>query len=251
MQKEIDRLSGHVIICGFGRVGQMLGRDLAAARHPFVILERSDDRVAAASGLGYLCLKGDVTDEDVLRQAGVTRARALATVLPDDAANVFITLSARSLNPTLMIIARGELTSSESKLIQAGADRVVLPARIGAERMAELLIHKDVTKLISDTQGGTLERLANDLQRLGLDIEIVTVETGSRAAGATIADVEALGAGTFLVVALERRDGETLLQPHNEVSVRAGDGIAVVGRPGRARALDRLFTAPPLGETLA
>ena len=140
MQKEIEHLTDHVIICGYGRIGQMLARELQAGKADFVIVERGDGRMTAARDLGFLSLQGDATDEDVLRRAGVSRARALATVLPDDAANVFITLSARSLNRGLTIIARGEAASTESKLIQAGADRVVLPTRIGAERMAELLL---------------------------------------------------------------------------------------------------------------
>ncbi|WP_158809099.1 TrkA family potassium uptake protein, partial [Beijerinckia sp. L45] len=132
MQKDIDGLTGHVIICGFGRIGLMLARELRAGQCDFVVLERGESRLAACRDLGYLSLQGDATDEDVLKLAGVSRARALATVLPDDAANVFITLSARGLNRELTIIARGEAPTTEKKLLQAGADRVVLPTRIGA-----------------------------------------------------------------------------------------------------------------------
>ncbi len=146
-KKKIDRLTDHVIICGYGRIGQMLARELQAGKSAFVIVERGDGRMTAARELGFLSLQGDATDEDVLRLAGISRARALATVLPDDAANVFITLSARSLNRELTIIARGEAASTEGKLIQAGADRVVLPTRIGAERMAELLLYQNVAKV--------------------------------------------------------------------------------------------------------
>jgi voltage-gated potassium channel len=244
MQKDISDLSGHVIICGYGRIGQMLAQELKAARSRFVVVECSEDRIAAAKACHYFCLKGDATDEEVLKHAGVLRARAVATVLPEDAANVFITLSARALNPGLTIIARGEIPSTESKLIQAGADCVVLPARIGAERMAELLLYKDVTQIIADTKLGNLERLATDLQRLGLDIEVVTAEAGSRCVGATIAEIESLGAGTFLIVALERRDGETILQPHHEIVIDDGDGVALVARPGSAQPIELVFAAP-------
>ena len=141
MEKDIDRLSDHVIICGYGRIGQMLARELQAGNCDFVVVERGDSRMTAARELGFLSLQGDATDEDVLRRAGVARARALATVLPDDAANVFITLSARSLNRGLTIIARGEAASTESKLIQAGADRASC-CRPGSarKRMAEMLL---------------------------------------------------------------------------------------------------------------
>jgi voltage-gated potassium channel len=244
MQKDIDHLTNHVIICGYGRIGQMLARELQAGKADFVIVERGDGRTTAARELGFLSLQGDATDEDVLRRAGISRARALATVLPDDAANVFITLSARSLNRELTIIARGEAASTESKLIQAGADRVVLPTRIGAERMAELLLYQNVAKLLSGIQVGDLDRLGRDLRRLGLEIEVVAAEKGSQSVGATVGELEAIAAGAFLVVALDRHNGETLLQPSANVAINEGDGVAIVGRPGRARTVETVFSRP-------
>ncbi len=244
MQKDIDRLSGHVIICGYGRIGQMLARELKAGRCDFVVLERSEARIAAVRELGFLGLQGDATDEEVLKVAGVARARALATVLPDDAANVFITLSARSLNRDLSIIARGEAASTESKLLQAGADRVVLPTRIGAERMAELLLYQDLEKLLAGARADDLDRLSRDLRRLGLEMEVVAAEQGGRCVGATIAELETLAAGAFLIVALDRQQGETVLRPQPGVVIQAGDGIAIVGRPGRAGAVETLFAQP-------
>ena len=244
MQKDIDRLSGHVIICGYGRIGQMLARELKAGRCDFVVLDQVEARLAATRQLGFLSLQGDATDEDVLRLAGIARARALATVLPNDAANVFITLSARSLNRDLVIIARGELPSTEGKLIQAGADRVVLPTRIGAERMAELLLYQDVAKLLAGAGTGDLDALSRNLRRLGLELEVVAAEQGSRCTGATVDDLDALGAGAFLIVALDRQHGETILQPGGAVTIQAGDGVAVVGRPGRAQAMEALFAQP-------
>jgi voltage-gated potassium channel len=244
MQKEIDHLTDHVIICGYGRIGQMLARELQAGKCDFVIVERGDSRMTAARELGFLSLQGDATDEDVLKLAGVARARALATVLPDDAANVFITLSARSLNRELTIIARGEAASTEGKLIQAGADRVVLPTRIGAERMAELLLYQDVAKLLSGIKAGDLDRLGRDLRRLGLEIEVVAAATGSQSVGATIGQLEAIAGGAFLVVALDRQNGETVLQPSADVAIHEGDGVAIVGRPGRAQIVESVFARP-------
>jgi voltage-gated potassium channel len=243
MQNNIDKLTGHVVVCGFGRIGQMLCHELKAARGDFVVIDHAEERIGAARKAGYNFIQGDATDEETMRQAGATRARALATVLPEDAANVFITLSARSLNRDLTIIARGELPSTERKLLQAGANRVVLPARIGAERVAELLLHQDVALLISRARGGNLDRLAFDLQRFGLDIEVVTVEAGSRCSDLPIERIEQLGAGAFLVVALERTDGETLLQPAAGMLVRDGDGLALVRRSERSQQIEELFAA--------
>jgi voltage-gated potassium channel Kch len=239
MQKDIDRLSGHVVICGYGRIGQTLARDLRAGRSDFVVLERSEAKVELARGQGLLALQGDATNEDVLDAAGVRRARALATVLPDDAANVFITLSARSLNKEMAIIARGEAPSTETKLLQAGATRVVLPTHICAERMAELILFQEVAVMLEGTD--EQHDVARDLRRLGLDLEVLAAAPGSRAAGSTIGALEAEAGGAFLIVALNRRGGESILQPPPSTMVEAGDGVAVVARPGRAAQVAQLF----------
>jgi hypothetical protein len=125
MQTTIDKMTGHVIICGYGRIGQMLADELKAGGTDFVILELNEQRYNESIARGYPTWRGDATDEEVLESVGISRARALATVVPNDAANVFITLSARNLNKKLEIIARGEAPSTKSKLIQAGANSVV------------------------------------------------------------------------------------------------------------------------------
>jgi Trk K+ transport system NAD-binding subunit len=237
MQKDIGALSGHVIVCGYGRIGQMLARDLRAGGTKFVIVERAEARAAEARAQGLLAMQGDATDETCLREAGIARARALATVLPDDAANVFITLSARSLNRSLTIIARGEAPSTENKLLQAGADRVVLPTHIGAERIAELLLFPNLADMLNDGERG----VAREMRRIGLELEVVAAAAGSRCVGSTVAALEGAAGGAFLVVALERRDGTSLLQPAGDLVIEAGDGVAIVGRPGRAMAVQRAF----------
>jgi voltage-gated potassium channel Kch len=241
MQKDISALSGHVIICGYGRIGQMLARELKAGRTACVVLERDAARVKLATELGFPAMQADATDEEALHAAGVTRARVLATVLPNDAANVFITLSARSLNPGLTIIARGEAPSTEKKLFQAGATRVVLPAHIGAERVAELILYQDVTRLLEGP--GAHDDLARDLRRLGLELEVIPAAAGSRCVGLSVGALETEAAGAFLVVALSRADGRSVLQPAGDLIIAEGDGVAVVGRPGRAQAVQALFTA--------
>ncbi|HUN51553.1 MAG TPA: potassium channel family protein, partial [Candidatus Sulfotelmatobacter sp.] len=187
MQKDISALRGHVIVCGYGRIGQMLARELRDGGVNCVILERSGDRVRLAHELGHLAVAADATDEEALRSVGVQHARALATVLPDDAANVFITLSARGLNPHLSIIARGEAPSTEKKLMQAGANRVVLPAHIGAERVAEMILFQDLMPLLA---GDTEVDLARDLRRLGLELEILPAAAGSQCVGLSVGALE-------------------------------------------------------------
>jgi voltage-gated potassium channel Kch len=229
MQSEIDKLKGHVIVCGFGRIGVMLARDLSVGGSKFVILERSEHRLAEARALGYLCLHGDATDEASLKSAGVERAMILATVLPDDAANVFITLSARSLNPKLQIIARGEEPSTESKLLQAGANKVVLPAHIGAERMAELILFPETVRFIRDSQ--PMREFEKTLRNLGLKMEMAIVPAGG-AEGLTIEELERRGKGSFFVVQIDQGGGETFTRPPGSTKIAAGDGLVLVGRAG-------------------
>jgi voltage-gated potassium channel Kch len=239
VQNQIDRLSGHVILCGYGRIGVMLARELRAGQAAFVLVEQSEERLAEARELGYLCVHGNATDEAALELAGIRRARALATVLPDDAANVFITLSARSLNPTLTIIARGEMPSTETKLLQAGAQRVVLPTHIGAERIAELILYPKAAELLHGTQQE--EDFARELRRFGLEMEVVAVSAESGCVGRSVRAIEQEAAGAFLIVALNRRDGASEAPPPPAAVVRAGDGVVVVGHSGGTQAMAGLF----------
>ena len=225
---EIDKLKDHVIICGFGRIGVMLAKDLKDGGVDFLILERNDARVAQAEGLGYLVLQADAADETALKTAGIERARVLATVLPDDSVNVFVTLSARSLNPDLQIIARGEAPTTESKLIYAGADKVVLPTHIGAERMAEMILYPETARFIRGSE--RMRDFDKTLRDLGLQLELVTVPDKAGAIGQTIGDIEQKGRGGFFVIQLDRRSGDTLTRPEHSVKIEAGDGVLIVSR---------------------
>jgi len=240
VKTDIHRLKGHVIICGFGRIGVMLAKDLSAGGSAFVVLERDEARLTQARELGYLCWQGDATDESALLAVGVERARLLATVLPNDAANVFITLSARSLNPALQIIARGEEPSTESKLIQAGANKVVLPTHIGAERIAEMILFPETARFIRGSE--RMLDFEKVLRDLGLEMEVVVAAEKTAVVGTSIEDLESRAKGAFFVVQINRREGETVTRPPGDLRIEAGDGLVVVGRSGSR--VNTLFTAP-------
>ncbi len=240
VKTDINKLKDHVIVCGFGRIGVMLAKDLAAGATDFVVLERNEARLNQARELGYLCLQGDATDETALRAVGVDRARILATVLPDDAANVFITLSARSLNPKLQIIARGEAPTTESKLIHAGADKVVLPTHIGAERIAEMILFPETARFIRGSE--RMRDFEKVLRDLGLEMEVVVTPEKSAVAGLTIDALETRAKGALFVVQLNRRDGESVTRPPGDLKIEAGDGVVVVGRSSAV--VNALFNAP-------
>jgi Trk K+ transport system NAD-binding subunit len=232
MQTTIDKMTGHVIICGYGRIGQMLADELKAGGTEFVILELNEQRYNESLARGYPTWRGDATDEEVLESVGISRARALATVVPNDAANVFITLSARNLNKKLEIIARGEAPSTKSKLIQAGANSVVEPTHIGAERIAQLIMYP---RMSSFTDGSDRMRtLGVGLRTLGLELEVMAVAADSPLAGATIETAEHQASGSIFVIAINRRNGETITRPSPETLIEPGDGVVVITRAGRA-----------------
>ena len=237
---EIDKLEGHVIVCGFGRIGVELAKALKDGGSAFVVLEQDEQRVAQARAAGYLCIQGDATSEAALEEAGVAKARALATVLPNDAANVFITLSARNLNRKIDIIARGDAVSTERKLMHAGATKVVLPTHIGAERIAEMILFPESTRFIRESE--QMRELERTLRNLGLAIEVVVVPEKGALTNLTIEEIEARGHGAFFIVQINRRDGDTITGPPKTTRIEPGDGVVVVGRSGQA--ISALFAAP-------
>jgi Trk K+ transport system NAD-binding subunit len=171
--------------------------------------------------------------------AGVMRAHAPATVLSNDALNVFITLSARALNPNLAIVARRELSSTESKLLHAGADKVVLPTHIGAERIAELILHEESARFIEGLERSTgFQRV---LHNFGMELEVVTAAPQSPAVRMTVAAIEKHAKGAFFIVQINRRDGAVHTAPPPTAIVGEGDGVVLIGRPNRAALLPSLF----------
>jgi voltage-gated potassium channel len=239
MKTQIDELSEHVVVCGFGRLGTVLARSLSASSAGFVIIEENEARAAEARLQGHLCILGDATSEAILLAAGVVRANALATVLSNDALNVFITLSARALNPKLSIVARGELSSTESKLLQAGADKVVLPTHIGAERIAEVILYEESARFIEG-----LERshgFQRVLHNFGIELEVVTAAPQSPAVRMTVAGVERQAKGAFFIIQINRRDGDVFTAPPATTVIGEGDGVVLIGRPNRAAILTALF----------
>ena len=228
--REIEQLRDHTIICGFGRIGQPLAKNLSKAGKPFVVVDLDDHRIEQARDAGYLVIQGNATEESILMSAGIDRARILTTVLPDDALNVFITLTARTLNQNLEIIARGEMMATESKLIQAGANRVVLPADIGALRITHLITQPSATELLDED----LERsaLTHHLGHVGLNLTDLQLEEGSPLIGQTVADVEKQSQGGLIVIAVkaaERTLSSEELKPHR---LEAGETLVVIGHEG-------------------
>ncbi len=221
MSRGIDQLTGHTIICGYGRLGQTLAEELAAHRDPFVVVERDAQLVAEAAETGCLFVVGDATQEESLEKAGVQRAKALIVALDSDADNVFLTLTARNLNPTLTIIARGDLPTTEKKLLQAGANRVVMPALLGARRIAHMINRPHAAELID---------LVTDRRVLNVQMEELPVGEESPWAGTSIRDAGTRAVHRLLIVALRRADGTMVFNPDADLVVRPGDTAIVMGK---------------------
>jgi voltage-gated potassium channel len=235
MSKGIDKLTGHALICGFGRVGQMLARELTAAGQSFVVIDSNEARVREAQAQGFLTCLGSAAEEETLLSAGIHRGRVLATVLPDDSANVFITLTARELNATIEIIARAESPSTEKKLIRSGANRVVMPAFIGATKIAHMITRPSAEDLLMDEAGKS--HLQEELRQIGLEMTEIDLKTDSPLVGQTIASVE-IGGG-FVVVAIKKADGSVVRDPKPDLQLEVKDVFVLLGHRGALPNLTR------------
>ncbi len=224
MGKDIDGLSGHTIICGHGRMGASLARELEAAGRQFVAIDADADAVERSTS-GRLLIAGDATDEQVLERAGIARAAVLATVLSDDATNVFVTLTARAMNPSLVIIARGENRRTESKLITCGADQVVMPTDIGASKMAQLIAKPTAEQILEQmTTSGDV-----DLVHLGLELDELELRAASPWVNRAIGEIEVRGAHSYLIVGVRTIDGTMHMHPPAELRLSVGDTVVVLG----------------------
>lgn len=221
MTRDIKKLTDHIIICGFGRIGRILAEDFDARGIPFTVIETNSEMATEAENASYLVVVGDATDEDVLLSAGIERAKTIVVALDSDANCVFLTLTARNLNSEIQIISRGEQPSTEKKLRQAGANRVVMPAMIGARRIANLVTQPVTSDL--------LEHVA-DRSRLDANLEEVVISQGSVVAGQTVRASNPRQRYGILVVALRNVDGKMQFNPNPDTVIEAGDTAIVMGR---------------------
>jgi voltage-gated potassium channel len=230
MTRQISELSNHTIVCGFGRVGQMLCRELQEAGVPVVVVDANPERLAAAEALGLPVVAGDASEEKVLRAANIDAAKVLAVVLPAEAANVFVTLSARELNDSIQIIARGERPETERKLLRAGANRVVLPTAAGASRIARMITNPTAESLLRDTAGMTY--LNEQLLQIDLQFVEIPIPPDSPLAGTTVQSIDPRDLAAVVIVAVRTATGEIHRNPHGTTCLEAGDTIILIGRRG-------------------
>jgi len=221
--KMIDSFSDHYIICGFGRVGRQVARDLHAAGARYVVIDSNPDSREIASAVGVRYLEGAPSDDELLRAAGIERARALVACMDSDAENIFTTLTARELRADIAIIARASVEDSEKKLKRAGADRVISPYKASGTEMARLALHPQVS--------GT-QQVASEYR-----MEEIEVVAGCEGVGRTIGDVR----GGAFIVGVRHADGSFLPVPAAEVALGPGDVVMALGTPNTLDRLEALF----------
>ena len=221
MMKRIRDLSDHYIVCGHGRVGQRLAEDLHREGKKVVVIDIDEDVIADLHETGYLYMAGDAEEEDVLRTAGIDRARGLILTLPQDSSNVFVALTAREMNPDLFILARTVDHDNRSKLLNAGADKVIAPAEVGADRMAQVVLRPH-----------TDEFLEHVLHTNALSRQIDEVQVHERAplAGQTLAESNFRQQFEAIVIGIiDAETGTMTFNPPPAERIDAGDILIVMG----------------------
>ena len=219
IDRMINRLNEHYIVCGCGRMGSTICHYLHSRKKPFVIIDHNMDRLRQeATEKGWVFLEGDATHDSVLLEAGIKRARALTSVLPTDADNLFVVLSARLLNPDLQIVARASDEKSIDKMVRAGATRVVSPFSSGAVKIARFMLNPNVEDFLE----------LNDQQGTQLELVDVQISEQSPYIGKRLMDTDLREKGV-MVVGIRRRDGERLMPPSGTVEIALGDCLFVFG----------------------
>lgn len=235
IKNMIDKLQDHIILCGYGRVGRGAAEELRHAGAKFVIVDRDDERVERAIKAGMLAVAADANRDETLQDVGIDRARGLIATLASDADNLFLILSAKSLNAKLFLSARVAEEASEQKLRRAGADFVFAPYNSTGHRMAQALLKPHVQQFLDFTT-----------QNLGLDagIEQVRVADGSSFAQQTLASMQARADLGVIVLAIRKASGEMLFNPPTDSKIAGGDHLIVMGRPDGLRKLEQLISEP-------
>ena len=231
MTKELEQLSDHIIICGYGRMGQNVAAELRLQKR-FVVVEEDTDIAEEAIAKGVVTICGDATEESVLLAAGIDRATALVATLPSDAESVFITLTARNLNQTLAIIARAEHASSENKLRQAGANYVVMPTVVSSRQISRMITRPTTAELMDLVTQSDFE---------DLELDEVAIASDCKLSGMTINQTHAHRDHNVLVVAIKRADGSLVFNPGLKHSFQAGDILMLVGHTNDIRAFREEF----------
>jgi voltage-gated potassium channel len=228
VRSMIDKLEGHIILCGFGRVGRGAAAELRKAGAPFVVIDNNEERVERAIKAGMLAVLADAGRDEALRDVGIARAKGLIATLASDADNLFVIMSAKTLNPNLQLSARIAEESSAQKMRRAGADFVFAPYNSTGQRMAHALLKPHVLQFLDFTT------------QQGVDMEIEQVRV-SAFAGRTLADIDIRHESGVVILAIRKANGEMLFNPSPEVKMSAEDHLIAMGDAHHLQKLEQLL----------
>lgn len=230
IMRAIERLQGHYIICGYGRVGEQVARGLTDEGIPCVVVDHAGEAIQRCEQCGILYVMGDATEDETLLRAGIPRARGLVAVLDNDAENVFVVLSARSLNPNLIIIARATTREAEAKLRKAGADGVLSPYQLAGHRIVRELTRPHVMIFLEKAMGNDPE----------LYMDEIRIHPTSGLVGKTLGEAELRTRTGANVLSILRGTEQQVIDWAPDLALRADDVMVVLGRPEQIEALAQL-----------
>lgn len=221
MIKKIERMKNHYVICGYGRIGSRIAEDLHRSNRPFIVIDHSAEQIEELRERGFLFVEGDAEDEETLRAAGLESARGIILALPEDSANVFVTLIAREMNPDLFILARTNYHRNRRKLLHAGADKAISPDEIGADRMAQVILRPQVDRFMDQVlRAGAL----------GLIMDQVTVQEGAPIAGKSLAESNFRQQFDAVVIAVIDGESQDMrFNPNARDTIDENDTLIVLG----------------------
>lgn len=231
VKHALEDIRDHIVVCGLGRMGRLICQEFDRQKSPYVVVDRNEDLLEEWEHRLGVPVHGDATEDAVLRRAGVERAKVLVAVLPSDADNLYITLSARVLNPNIFIVARAEQEASEAKLRRVGANQVVSPYVIGGHRVAQAVLRPTVGHFLD--QAGRLN--AADYQ-----IEEAVVLKHSPLCGKTLREANLRDDLSVVVIAMRTNDGEIVFNPKGDTTIESGSVLVVVGRREHLDALEKV-----------
>ncbi len=242
MTAEINKLNGHYILCGFGRVGRQVAREFTIEGFPFVVIDNAPGKIEECLAEDYLAMLGEASDDGVLEEAGIRRAKGLVAAVNSDAANVFVVLSARKINPSLHIVARASSDESAAKLEIAGADRTLSPYAVGGRRLASLATQPLVVDFLDVVTRGE--------KGIEFRLEEFDVPKKSPLANHTIAELQIGERTGAMVLAIRTSEGRFDTTPSAQDVIRTGDTLIVLGARDQVDRLEALLRGEvPADET--